>query len=93
MKDNGAEQLAQMANDLKQLLSNAGNITDMVGAAQDLLPKHKFTAEIDGHVFEVSLALSGKAIVLNFQDDIKCTSLYNEMKENKKGFFKRIFSK
>lgn len=93
MKDKGAEQLMQMANDLKTLMANAGNISEMVGAAQDLLPKHKFTAEIDGHVFECSLALSGKAIVFNFQDDIKCTSLFNELKENKKGFFKRIFSK
>lgn len=93
MKDKGAEQLMQMASDLKQLIANSGNITDMVATAQDLLPKNKFTAEIDGHVFECSIGMSGKAIVFNFQDDIKCASLFNELKENKKGFFKRIFSK
>lgn len=86
------KQLNGLTGALGELVANFGDIKKITEMTQDLLPKDKFTAEIDGHTMEVSMGLSGKAIVFNFTDDIKCSSLFNELKQNKQGFFKRIFN-
>lgn len=90
--DRQQETLQKSLDELQNVIKQYGGVSEMVGLSQDMLPKDKFNAEIDGHVIEVSMALSGKAIMIVFQDGIKCGSLYNEIKSNKQGFFKRIFN-
>lgn len=90
--DRQQETLQKSLDELQNVIKQYGGVSEMVGLSQDMLPKDKFNAEIDGHVIEVSRALSGKAIMIVFQDEIKCGSLYNEIKSNKQGFFKRIFN-
>lgn len=88
------EQLKNLKDYQKQLedaIGEFGSIGKMAELTQDILPKDKFHAQIDGHKMEISIGLSGKAIVFLFQDEIKCASLFSELKSNKQGFFQRIF--
>lgn len=87
-----AETLQKAMDDLKRLTEQFGGVTELVNLSQDLLPRDKFTAQIDGHIVEVSIGMSGRAITMMFVDGVKCKETFNELKQNKQGFFKRIFN-
>jgi hypothetical protein len=86
------ENLLKMKSDLEGMINNFGGSKEMIDMTQDLLPKDKFNAEIDGINVEVSSGLSGRAIVFVFHNPKDQEKIYAELKENKKGFFKRIFN-
>lgn len=90
--ENHAGALKDLQQKLEGMMNQFGGTDQLINTTQDLLPKDKFTAEIDGYHLEVSIGLSGKAIVFNFTDADKCASLFSELKQNKQGFFKRIFN-
>lgn len=85
--------LNEAAEQLKQSMKMFGGVEKIAEFVENTLPKDRFTAEIDGHIITVSRGFSGKAILIEMQDDIKCGSLFQELQSNKKGFFKRIFKK
>lgn len=86
------ETLMQSVKQLEDLMSKYQGVGGITAAAENLMPKYTFAADHDGHKVDVSLAVNGRAVVLFYHDDIKAASVFNELKNNKKGFFKRIFS-
>lgn len=92
-----AEKIVSSLNDsiksLQDLMHQHKGLEGITETTRNMLPKDAFEAELDGHRINVSIAVSGTAIILKFSDDIKCASVYNEIKQNKQGFFKRIFRK
>lgn len=84
------------AEQLKKAMGDFQGIDKITEFAENILPKDKFTAEIDGHKVDVSIGFSGRMIMIEFQDDIKGRSIHAEMKQNTEGLksvIKRIFSK
>lgn len=90
--ENSSDQLDGLKGALGNLQKHFGDIEKLTAQTQDLLPKDMFKAEIDGHTLEISIGMSGAAIVFNFADKSKCASLFNELKQQKKGFFQRVFN-
>ena len=91
MKENEEffKQFKGMNADVTDLLKKSRELTDF---SNNILPKEKFYAEIDGKKLEVSIAMNGMAIVLMFTENKSCEDTFTEMKENKKGVLKRIFN-
>lgn len=87
------ENLQNATKELSDLMKQFGGMSGVAETTRDMLPRDAFDAEIDGHIVNVSIAVSGTAIILKFPEDIKAASVYNELKQNKQGFFKRIFRK
>lgn len=91
--DKLVKNLADATKELKELIDQHNGLSGVTEITRNMLPKDAFDAEIDGHIVNVSIAVSGTAIILKFTDDIKAASVYSELKQNKQGFFKRIFRK
>jgi hypothetical protein len=83
--------LKQGLDQLQSALNGYKGLDEVAKMTQDLLPKDKFTADIDSQKLEISIGMSGKAIVFNFDSESKCKELFNDLKEQKQGFFKRFF--
>lgn len=83
------ENMNGLKGNLEELMRKSSELQKFT---QDLLPSDKFTADMDGVDIEVSMAMNGRAIVFSIVNQDECRRIFNEMKQNRKGFFKRIFN-
>lgn len=77
---------------LEEAISEFNSVGKLAELTQDMLPKDKFNAEVEGCPAEISLALSGRAMMIQFKNPEDCKRLFLEKKANKKTFFQKIFN-